>query len=67
MPNDIRVHVPWEIAAALAVLNYAAAMLELAALYQVAPPPLRPLAREPGEICTLWAGFGPGEEATKAA
>lgn len=43
MPNDIRVHVPWELATALAAFNHAAAVLELAALHPlVALPPLRP-------------------------
>lgn len=68
MTNDIRVHIPWEMAAPLAALNYAAAMLELAALHQLASlPPLRPLAAEAGEIWTPWAGLTPNEEAAKAA
>lgn len=68
MLHDIRVHVPWELAAPLAVLDYAAAVMERVALHQLVPlPPLPPMAGATGETWPSGVGSRLREEAEMAA
>lgn len=68
MSHDIRVRVPWELAAPLAVLNFIAAVMEMAALNPLVPwPPLLSLTGSTGEVRPLRTRSILREEAERAA